>query len=64
MPTGFTVGDGPKCIPTRYFLRYVQRSRLICVLHKEANLPHHLGCKFQRILWILMGQALLPPYIV
>ncbi|KAK9160159.1 hypothetical protein Syun_006500 [Stephania yunnanensis] len=29
---------------------YVQRSRLICVLHKEANLPHHLGCKFQRIL--------------
>ncbi|KAK9105502.1 hypothetical protein Scep_022346 [Stephania cephalantha] len=30
---------------------YVQRSRLIWVLHKEANLPHHLGCKFQRILW-------------
>ncbi|KAK9159603.1 hypothetical protein Syun_005944 [Stephania yunnanensis] len=29
---------------------YVQRSRLICVLHKETNLPHHLGCKFQRIL--------------
>ncbi|KAK9106778.1 hypothetical protein Syun_022789 [Stephania yunnanensis] len=40
---------------------YVQRSRLIWVLHKEANLPHHLGCKFQRILWILMGQALLGP---
>ncbi|KAK9106914.1 hypothetical protein Syun_022925 [Stephania yunnanensis] len=29
---------------------YVQRSRLICVLHKEANLPHYWGCKFQRIL--------------
>ncbi|KAK9098824.1 hypothetical protein Syun_025869 [Stephania yunnanensis] len=31
-------------------LEYVQRSRLIWVLHKEANLPHQLGCKFQRII--------------
>ncbi|KAK9142997.1 hypothetical protein Syun_012397 [Stephania yunnanensis] len=29
---------------------YVQRSCLIWVLHKETNLPHQLGCKFQRIL--------------
>ncbi|KAK9114921.1 hypothetical protein Syun_021718 [Stephania yunnanensis] len=36
---------------------YVQRSRLICVLHKEANLPHHLGCKFQRILWRGAGRV-------
>ncbi|KAK9114294.1 hypothetical protein Syun_021091 [Stephania yunnanensis] len=34
----------------RLSFRYVQRSRLIWVLHKEANLPHQLGCKFQRII--------------